>query len=66
MPLIELRCVKCGKVYEELCKADGHYPPCKECGGATEQVYNGKLIVCAHHSDGECSGNCSSCGGCHH
>lgn len=64
MPLIELKCLKCGKTYEELVKADGNYPPCKECGGKTEQVYNGKLIVCSCHKN-ECSGNCSSCGGCH-
>ncbi len=63
MPLIELKCVKCGKVFEELVKADGVYPPCRECGGKTEQVYSGELFV-NHAHKGECSGDCSCCGGC--
>lgn len=65
MPLIELKCIKCGLVYEELVKkADGNYPPCKACGGETAQVYNGKLIV-NECKKGNCAGNCSCCGGCH-
>lgn len=64
MPLIELKCIRCGKSYEELVKADGKYPPCKYCGGETQQVYSGELVVCAHRKSG-CSGNCSNCGGCH-
>lgn len=51
MPLLELKCTRCGFVNEELVKADGNYPPCPHCGGKTEQVYSGKLIVnCAKRS----------------
>lgn len=65
MPLIELKCEKCGKVYEELIShADGKYPPCKYCGGETRQVYSGKLIV-NECKKSNCTGNCSTCGGCH-
>lgn len=63
MPLIELRCAKCGKVYEELVKADGKYPTCKFCGGETNQVYSGELIVNTNKKS-NCTGNCSCCGGC--
>lgn len=63
MPLLELKCTRCGFDNEELVKADGNYPPCPHCGGKTEQVYSGKLIVnCAKKE--HCDGNCSHCGGC--
>lgn len=63
MPLLELKCTRCGFVNEELVKADGNYPPCPHCGGKMEQVYSGKLIVnCAKKE--HCDGNCSHCGGC--
>lgn len=64
MPFIELKCEECGQVYEELVKADGKYPVCKYCGGKTNQVYNGKLIIGACKKS-DCTGNCSTCGGCH-
>ena len=64
MALIELKCEKCGKVYEELLKSDGNYPPCKFCGGKTEQVYSGKLYV-GGCKKSDCTGDCSCCGGCH-
>lgn len=65
MPLIELKCTKCGESYEELVKADGNYPTCKYCGAQTAQVYSGKLIV-NDCKKSNCSGNCSGCCGCHH
>ncbi|MBR2967177.1 MAG: zinc ribbon domain-containing protein [Clostridia bacterium] len=64
MPLIELRCAHCGKVYEELVRANGEYPACKYCGGKTDQVYSGTLTVNSCKKS-NCSGNCSTCGGCH-
>lgn len=63
MPLIELKCARCGKTYEELVGADGKYPPCKYCGGETVQVYSGKLFVNGCKKS-DCTGNCSTCGGC--
>lgn len=63
MALIELKCVKCGKVSEELIKSDGKYPKC-ECGGKLEQVYSGKCYTARAGSGGGCGGNCSTCKGC--
>lgn len=63
MPLLELRCTKCGHIAEELVKADGKYPACAVCGGKTEQVYSGELIVNQAKKE-HCSGNCAHCGGC--
>ena len=56
MPLIEFKCVKCGKVFEELVKTDEKKPKCPDCGGETEQNYNGRCWVNSVHK-GECTGN---------
>ena len=65
MPLLELKCNDCGYESEELVKADGKYPDCPKCGKPLQQKYSGKLTVNYKNSCGGCSGNCSSCGGCH-
>ena len=65
MPLLEFKCSKCGYETEELIKADGKYPNCPKCGQQLEQKYSGKLTVNYKNSCCGCSGNCSSCGGCH-
>lgn len=68
MPFIELVCKKCGKVSEELVNnTDGNYPDCQDCGGKREQKYDGKCYTCSggKGGGGDCSGNCSCCGGCH-
>lgn len=64
MPLIEFKCIKCGKVFEELVKTDEKKPKCPDCGGETEQNYNGRCWVNSVHK-GECTGNCATCKGCH-
>ena len=63
MPLIELKCEKCGYDGEELVKADGIYPPCPKCGGKLTQNYSGKLTVNGFKKGG-CSGDCKHCSGC--
>ncbi len=63
MAFLELKCKKCGYVSEELVKSGEKYPPCKKCGGETEQVYSGKCYGIGKCTQG-CSGNCGSCGGC--
>lgn len=65
MPIIELKCIKCGHKYEEIVAMGADYPKCPKCGGTTEQVYNGKLTVNYRHADG-CNGDCKCCGGCKH
>ncbi len=64
MPLIELKCDKCGYRGEELVKADGKYPKCPECGESLTQNFNGKLCVNGVKKGGGCSGDCKHCSGC--
>ncbi len=64
MPIIELKCTKCGRESEELVAADGKYPKCPECGGKMQQNYNGALKVNSVKKH-NCSGHCASCSGCH-
>lgn len=34
MPMFEFYCMKCGHVFEELCKADEGAPACPVCGSS--------------------------------
>lgn len=63
MPLIELKCSKCGYESEELVSANGKYPKCGKCGGKMDQNYNGSLKVNSVKKH-NCSGDCKHCGGC--
>lgn len=63
MPLIEFICPKCGKITEELTKADGTAPLCPDCGDHMRQKYWGKCYV-NERKHGNCSGNCATCKGC--
>lgn len=63
MPLIDLKCPKCGYKTEELVKADGVYPLCEKCKTQLMQDYSGKLYVNAKKKE-NCSGNCRTCKGC--
>ncbi len=62
MPFIELKCKKCGNVFEALTRP-GERPPCPECGGETEQKFNGKITVGGVKKSG-CTGHCATCKGC--
>ena len=68
MAFIELKCKKCGHVFEEIVATGEKYPPCERCGGETEQVYSGKCYGIGKSSGcaGNCSGNCGGCSGCGH
>ncbi len=63
MAFLELKCEKCGHVFEELVRI-GEYPKCPVCGGETSQKYNGKVWVNSVKPS-NCTGNCKTCKGCH-
>ena len=64
MALLKFRCKKCGKVFDELTTlANMDRVKCPDCGGETERAYEGK---CMRPGQGDCGGNCASCGGCGH
>lgn len=64
MPLLQYKCENCGKLFEELTKADSENPKCPQCGGVTRRAYEGKVYA-GKKSGGGCSGNCATCSGCH-
>jgi len=61
MPLIDLKCNKCGYSSEELIKLGQKYPPCPKCGSELVQNYTGLKTPTFKKN---CSGSCGSCGGC--
>ncbi|WP_138206426.1 FmdB family zinc ribbon protein [Haloimpatiens lingqiaonensis] len=60
MPVIDFKCKKCGSEFFEIAAHDEQVE-CPKCGSnEVERVYKGK-----YYGKGNCSGNCSCCGGCH-
>jgi putative FmdB family regulatory protein len=75
MPLLKLRCAKCGNVFEELLPAGVLSAACPVCGGMDcERAYEGKCYFSMKSSappcpkgisNPTCGGGCS-CGNCRH
>lgn len=64
MPLLQYRCEKCGKEFEEIvksCEADAY---CPECGAKAKRCWSGKVFSATGKQSKKCSGNCKTCGGC--
>ena len=64
MPILQYKCITCGKRFEELVKkyTDGVF--CPDCGGATERDYSGEMHSSTGKRSKKCTGHCSTCGGC--
>lgn len=62
MALIDFKCKKCGKEFFEIVDNNDEVV-CPKCFSKNVQrLYKGKYYG---KSSSTCSGNCSSCGGCH-
>lgn len=44
MPILQYKCKKCGKKFEELVKSYTDKMVCPDCGGETERDYEGPSI----------------------
>ncbi len=64
MPLMQYRCKKCGKKFEELVKKYDDEVSCPDCGGVCERDYSGCVYSATGKPAKKCSGNCKTCGGC--
>ena len=64
MPLLDYKCKKCGKEFEELVKTVDAEVLCPACGEKAERIYYGKVDGALGKKSHSCSGHCSTCGGC--
>ncbi len=64
MPLLQYKCKKCGKRFDELVCSHTDTVVCPSCGGETERDYSGEMFSATGKASKKCSGNCKTCGGC--
>lgn len=64
MPILQYKCKKCGKRFEELVKKYTDSVCCPDCGGETERDYSGEMYSSTGKRSKNCTGHCSTCGGC--
>ncbi|MGN1061660.1 MAG: FmdB family zinc ribbon protein [Candidatus Scatosoma sp.] len=64
MPILQYKCKKCGKRFEELVKSYTDVVVCPDCGGETVRDYSGEMYSATGKQRKKCTGHCSTCGGC--
>lgn len=64
MPILQYKCPKCGKEFEELVKKYDERVLCSECGTEAVRSYSGSVWSATGKPSKKCSGNCKTCGGC--
>ena len=65
MPILQYKCPKCGKEFEELVKKYDDEVRCPECKVRAERSYSGSVWSATGKPAKKCSGHCSTCSGCH-
>ncbi len=64
MPILQYKCPKCGKKFEELVKKHDDPVSCPFCGESAERDWNGTVYSATGKPAKKCNGNCKTCGGC--
>ena len=64
MPILQYKCRKCGREFEELVKKYDDDVRCPECGETAQRSYSGEIFSATGKPVKKCSGNCKTCGGC--
>ncbi len=64
MPLLDYKCLKCGKKFSELVKNYSQEVKCPDCGEIAERNYSGEVVGGLGKKTSSCTGNCSTCSGC--
>ena len=64
MPLLQYKCEKCGKRFDELVRSYLDEVKCPDCGGNTSRDYSGDMYSSTGKQSKKCSGNCKTCSGC--
>lgn len=64
MPILQYKCPKCGKAFEELVKKYDDEVLCPDCKTAAVRSYCGQMYSATGRPVKKCTGNCKTCGGC--
>ncbi len=64
MPLLQYKCPKCGKEFEELVSSYKDEVKCPACKEPAQRSYSGCMYSATGKPPKKCSGNCSTCSGC--
>jgi putative FmdB family regulatory protein len=64
MPILQYRCPKCQKQFDELVKKYDEPAYCPVCGERGERSYSGEMFSATGKPASHCSGNCKTCSGC--
>ncbi len=64
MPLLQFKCPRCGKVFDELVKSHADGAVCPDCKLPAERLWCGKMYSATGKPAKNCSGRCSECHGC--
>ena len=64
MPVLQYKCEKCGKRFEELVAKFDDPVQCPACGGVCVRDWSGEMFSATGKKSKKCSGNCKTCGGC--
>ncbi len=64
MPLLQYKCPKCGKYFDEIVKKPTDDVLCPDCGEKSVRCYSGEMYSSTGKPAKKCSGNCKTCGGC--
>ena len=64
MPILQYKCPKCGKQFEELVKDCFEEVLCPDCEEKAQRDWSGKMYSATGKPVKHCSGNCSTCSGC--
>ena len=64
MPLLQYKCPKCAKSFEELVKKFDDKVLCPYCGEVADRSYSGEMFTQTGKTTKKCSGDCKNCSGC--
>lgn len=65
MPLLQYKCPKCKKEFDEIVKDCTQEVLCPDCKIKADRCYSGTMFSSTGKSCGGCTGDCKTCGGCH-
>ena len=64
MPILQYKCEKCGKKFEELVAKYDDAVYCPSCGERAARDWSGEMFSATGKPSKKCNGNCKTCGGC--
>lgn len=64
MPLLQYKCPRCSKTFDELVKKYDDQVKCPACGAPAVRDYCGEIYTSTGKPVKKCGGNCKTCGGC--